>query len=323
MNKFLSIIENIRSEHVYIQTHNFPDPDAIASAYGLSMLLKEYGIDSSICYRGKIERYCTTGLVTSLDIEMKAIEGLHDMACEDEVILVDSQKGNANVIDTDGDEIICIDHHSTFESSAGSKYRFADIRPEVGACSTIIAEYYFLNNVEVDVKVATALVYGIFSDTMGLSRDVSDLDVDMYGKLYKIADKKILKSLEHCSIRFDELKAYSNAINSIKVYDQLSFANTGTDCQEGLIASICDFMLDIVEVTFSVVYSIKKDGIKLSVRSSGEYNAGKIANKALDGIGSGGGHQSMAGGFVPIDSGCDIDSLIIDIENRFLSVISE
>ena len=51
MSKFCNIIENITSEHVYIQTHNFPDADAIASAFGLSVLLEKYGIISSICYR--------------------------------------------------------------------------------------------------------------------------------------------------------------------------------------------------------------------------------------------------------------------------------
>lgn len=40
MSKFCNIIENITSKHVYIQTHNFPDADAIASAFGLSVLLE-------------------------------------------------------------------------------------------------------------------------------------------------------------------------------------------------------------------------------------------------------------------------------------------
>lgn len=318
MNTFEQILDNITGKHVYIQTHDFPDPDAIASAYGLSELLKIHGIEASICYRGKIERYSTNGMVKALDIDMFKITSAEDLQLGAEVILVDSQKGNSNIIDTDGDEIICIDHHPTFTEA---KYRFADIRPEMGACSTIIAGYYIDNKIPMDGKVATALMYGIKMDTLGLSRGVSVKDIEVYSYLFELADQDIMSSLEHCSISLIDLKAYGNAINSIKVYNNLSFANTGCDCPEGLIASISDFMLDLIEVDFSVVYSLKKDGIKLSVRSSGLLDAGKITNEALKGLGSGGGHASMAGGFVPIDGGSDdADRKIAEIEDRFLEI---
>ena len=99
----------------------------------------------------------------------------------------------------------------------------------------------------------------------------------------------------------------------------MSFANTGSDCPEALIASISDFMLDLIEVDFSVVYSLKKEGIKISARSVGRLDAGKITNKALSGIGSGGGHEVMAGGFVPLKDGeKDIDAVISDIQERFM-----
>lgn len=318
MNTFEQILDNITGKHVYIQTHDFPDPDAIASAYGLSELLKIHGIEASICYRGKIERYSTNGMVKALAIDMFKITSAEDLQLGAEVILVDSQKGNSNIIDTDGDEIICIDHHPTFTEA---KYRFADIRPEMGACSTIIAGYYIDNKIPMDGKVATALMYGIKMDTLGLSRGVSVKDIEVYSYLFELADRDIMSSLEHCSISLIDLKAYGNAINSIKVYNNLSFANTGCDCPEGLIASISDFMLDLIEVDFSVVYSLKKDGIKLSVRSSGLLDAGKITNEALKGLGSGGGHASMAGGFVPIDGGSDdADRKIAEIEDRFLEI---
>lgn len=50
MNCLEEVIASISTERVFIQTHNFPDPDAIACAYGLSELLKAKGIDAEICY---------------------------------------------------------------------------------------------------------------------------------------------------------------------------------------------------------------------------------------------------------------------------------
>ncbi len=325
MNKFKEIINNIRGSHVYIQTHNFPDPDAIASAFGLSVLLEQYNIATSICYKGKIERFSTNGFIEKLNIKLIDLDTIDDMSESDEIILVDSQKGNSNIVDAPGDEIICIDHHPTFDNGFEVNYRYADIRPELGACATIIAKYYFENNIQMDKRVATALLYGIKSDTMGLSRGVSQDDVDAYQALFKICDMSLIQSLDHCSLKFDDLKAYANGINSIKVYDNVCFANTGYNCPEALIASISDFMLDLVEVDFTVVYSIRKDGIKLSVRSIGDIDAGIVANEALTGIGSGGGHAEMAGGFVPFDTNPGttgkLEPLIGLIEERFLASI--
>ena len=50
----------------------------------------------------------------------------------------------------------------------------------------------------------------------------------------------------------------------------------------------------------SVVYSLREDGIKFSVRSElEEIDAGKVIACALKGVGNGGGHKGMAGGFIP------------------------
>ena len=85
------------------------------------------------------------------------------------------------------------------------------------------------------------------------------------------------------------------------------------------------FMLALKEVTFSVVYSRKEGGIKLSVRSEkSSLDAGKIISKALEGIGNGGGHASMAGGFVPFDGNEQQAVVLMDsIKERFANVIGE
>ncbi|MBO5372946.1 MAG: DHH family phosphoesterase, partial [Lachnospiraceae bacterium] len=220
-----------------------------------------------------------------------------DLCDDDEVILVDAQKGNSNIIDMTGMEIICIDHHPIFEKP---EYRYTDIRPEIGACATIIAQYYFENAIPMDERIATALTYAIRSDTDKLSRGVNKSDIEMLYRMHDISDGELIQKLENAEIYFDDLAAYSKAIESIRVYDKVSFASVGENCPEALIASVSDFMLAVVEVEFSVVYAIQKNGIKLSVRSEGGYDAGRIISKALKGFGNGGGHAAMAGGFVPL-----------------------
>lgn len=323
MTQLDRVIEQINHKHVYIQTHNFPDPDAIASAYGLQQLLKYRGINATICYKGKIDRYSTDKLRELLCVEMQNIEDLEDILTdEDEVILVDAQKGNSNIINMTGDEIICIDHHPVFEKH---EYRFTDIRPEVGACASIIAQYFFENNVPMTREIATALTFGIRMDTRGMSRGVSKLDMEMLYQMFDTCDQDLIYVLENSTLYFEDLLAYSKAISSIEVYDTISFADTGRNCPEALIASVSEFMLALIEVDFSIVYSRKDEGIKLSVRSERpDLDAGKIINKALEGIGNGGGHASMAGGFVPF-SGTEEEAelLIKEIHERFMNVVSE
>ena len=141
MTKLQELLKQINRKHVYIQTHNFPDPDAIASALGIQELLKHNGISSTICYKGKIDRYSTDKLRELMEIELLNVEDLSTILTdEDEVILVDAQKGNSNIVDITGDEIICIDHHPENEKFP---YRFKDIRPKVGACATMVALYLF------------------------------------------------------------------------------------------------------------------------------------------------------------------------------------
>ena len=292
-----------------------------ASALGIQELLKHNGISSTICYKGKIDRYSTDKLRELMEIELLNVEDLSTILTdEDEVILVDAQKGNSNIVDITGDEIICIDHHPENEKFP---YRFKDIRPEVGACATIVAQYFFENNIPMDRRIATTLTYGVRIDTNNLSRGVSKLDIEMLYRMFDECDYEVIHMLENSNLCFDDLMAYSSAISSIEVYDDISFCNTGKDCP--VIANISDFMLALKEVSFSVVYSRKSDGIKLSVRSEKSMlDAGKIVAEALKGIGNGGGHASMAGGFVPC-TGSDMDVKLLEaqMKERFLNVIAD
>lgn len=322
MFKLEELLANIYGKHVFIQTHNFPDPDAISSAYGMKKLLETKGIKSTICYKGKIDRYAMLRFIEYLDTVVINMDDLSYMKGSDEIILVDGQKGNTNLVDLIGNEVICIDHHPTFEQV---DYRYADIRPEIGACASIVASYFFETNTPIDEKTATALIYGIKVDTANLSRGVSKMDLDMFYRLYWMGNHEVLNKLERSEIQFDDLKAYANAIRSIKIFDNISIAHTGENCPEPLIASISDFMLALSEIDCSIVYSIRKDGIKLSIRScDASIDSGNLANIALRGIGSGGGHATMAGGFVPYPEEMkSLELFVQQIEERFMDELAK
>ena len=212
MTKLEEILSYIKGKSVYVQMHNFPDPDAIASAYGMKKLLEAEGISAEIVYKGNIEKTVTSKMVSLLNIDILEINCAEELDAEREVIIVDAQKGNANIVDAHSDKTICIDHHPIYNSN---KYVFSDIRPDVGACASIIASYYMENNINIDVHMATALLYGIKVDTADMKRGVTQLDLDMFYSLYNMADHKVLNKLDTSVRQYDDLKAYVLQVQEI------------------------------------------------------------------------------------------------------------
>lgn len=45
------LIQLLKGKNAYIQTHDFPDPDALATAFALQEYLKYYGIEATIAMR--------------------------------------------------------------------------------------------------------------------------------------------------------------------------------------------------------------------------------------------------------------------------------
>ena len=321
MSNFTELISNITSSRVYIQTHNFPDPDAIASAYGLKELLKTHNIDAIICYKGQIDRHNTRKMMELFDIKAVNVDRIVDLPSDAQIILIDAQKNSGNVFDMPCDNVISIDHHPVSQSYA---YVYSDIRPYAGACASIIASYYFENNIPMTVEVATALLYGIRIDTAQLTRGVSLLDLEMFNRMFFMKNEKYMHALESSTLELEDLQAYGSAISSITVEDYVGFANTGRDCPEALIAEIADFMVAVKDVYLAVVYSIRNEGIKISIRSDKQSgcHAGEIAIKALEDIGTGGGHEGMAGGYISLRNRIEsIDTLLEIIRENFKKAV--
>lgn len=315
------LIELVKGHKTYIQTHNFPDPDAIASAFGLQYFLKQHGVETMLCYDGRIEKLSTKKMFQVFDIDILSKEQLSDMTEEDYIITVDAQKYNTNLTSFVGNEVACIDHHPTVITC---EYLYKDVR-RVGACASIIADYFYQTKTKMSNVVATALTYGIKMDTADFIRGVKDLDIDMFAYVYKMADTAKLKSMYTNVMEFSDLKAYGAAIDNIHIYGDVGFAAIPFDCPDALIAIISDFILSLDVVNVSVVYAMKPDGLKLSVRSELEkIDAGVTTATALAGYGNGGGHKEMAGGFIPKENIVHVKGNMDDtIEYLFLEQIEK
>ncbi len=319
MNPF-DLTDILRNHRVYIQTHNFPDPDAISSAYGLQQFLDFHGIPATLCYDGKINRLSSKKMLDTFGITMHSKDSLPHMTKDDFIVLVDSQKLNSNVTDLIGDEVACIDHHPIFFEY---DYLYQDIQ-KVGACASIIASYYQQTDTPISPNCAAALAYGIKMDTADFNRGTTLLDTQMLSFLFSHADWGLVTHMYTNTMEFDDLQAYGAAIQNIQIFGGTGFAYIPFDCATALIAIISDFILSLDVVDIAIIYAMQTDGIRFSVRcEQNRVHAGNLISHVMKPWGSGGGHYSMAGGMIPSEHihllGEDIH---ISIQDSFLKGIA-
>lgn len=319
MTKLEELLCVLNKKVVFIQTHNYPDQDALATAQGLKILLEYYGKQAIICYKGEIDKYNTIKMIELLQLDILPADSI-DFQNDDEIILVDCQQGNTNVTGYTGTVIGCIDHHKLQDTSC---YRFFDIRPNIGACATIIACYFYENKIPIDTLLATSLVYAIRMDTNMLTRSVSDTDLKLYCKLHKIANHQILRQLDTCTLKLQDLDTYYNAIANLRIYNSLAFVDLGPNCSESIMGQIADFILTLREIDVIVTHSFRDNGVKFNVRSSrSELDASEIVRIALKTVGDGGGHSTMAAGFVPNIPNASVAQTISNItEERIIGYV--
>ena len=283
-------------DEVFIQPHNVPDPDAIASSFALQRLLEKLNVPSVIVFDREIEKSNSVRMLEIFGIEMKNAFSVDTMGEEDWTVLVDVQKENANLTDLVTEEVACIDHH---DDNGFSDYKFKDVRPEYGACSTIIASYWNDAGLIPEREVATALLYGIRSDTSGLSRGVSIHDIEAYYNLYPLADMSKITELDNNSIDISVLTNFARAFETVEVYGKIGFLSLESE-DDSLLGAAGDILLSVENVDIVVAYAVRKTGLKYSVRSIDKKVAASDLIKHIVGsYGVGGGHKTMAGGFIP------------------------
>lgn len=280
---------------VYIQPHDFPDPDAVASAYGLQYFLQAKEIPSEIVYCGTIQREALKAMIESMGIQIRQCEA-SDIRPEDLIIIVDGCKWNRNVTDMDGEEIAVIDHHPTAHPE---DVPYLDIRPEYGSCSTIITEYMMEENLPVSKPVATALMVGISRDTDYLTRKLTKHDLDAYNYLYRFADITVVNKFLRNNIEIPDFKYFQNCLSSLNVKDSFAWCYFEDGCKTNLMGIIGDFILSAHEIDFTAVFAKNGDSLYLSFRNEHpEWDAQHVMKQITNGRGAGGGHKEMAGGVI-------------------------
>jgi len=294
-------VERIRSlfgeDKVYILLQHDPDPDAIGSALALRELLGRNRATTPIVTFGEVTRPENLAMIRLLDVQIDRIT--HDNLHKDgaRLALVDVQPPYFN--QPLGRVDLVVDHHPR---RTPFKARFADLRTAYGATSTIFTEYLRAIGMEPSQRLATALLYGIKTDTLFLERGSNLADLNAFTFLYPFANKALITRIERPALPREDLEALGRALTRLQLDNGVAVIHMGEINREDVIPQMAEFCLQIEGVEWGVVSGLVKDRVVISVRNVGYVkSAGEIMKKLYDDIGSAGGHRSMAKAVVPLD----------------------
>ncbi len=280
---------------IVIQVHDNPDADAVGSGYAIYRYFQEKGKDVRLVYGGKyaMGKSNMLLLVEELQIPIEHVQSLNNPEL---LLTVDCQYGEGNVQHFEAQNIAMIDHHNTGRLSD----EMAEIRSHLVSCSTVC--YALLKesgfDVNKDIKISTALYYGLFMDSNQLAEISHPYDRDMVEFLEY--DKNLLNRLKYANLNIEDFETAGIAIlrhNYVEKH-RLAIINSKA-CDPNILGLIGDLALQVESIDVGIVYSEYPGGYKLSIRSCLlEVAANELAGFLTEGIGDGGGHIDKAGGFI-------------------------
>lgn len=292
----MKLSELLEFNRIVIQCHDNPDADAIASGYGLYLYFKEQGKDVSLVYGGRTA-VRKSNLVIMIDELKIPIVHCHSIEDVDLLITVDCQYGEGNVSHFDAKEIAIIDHHRVSSSDLPKRN---EIRSTLGSCATLV--WSMLKDEGFDVnansKLATALYYGLYTDTNSFTEIYHPLDKDMRDET--IFDNVAITKFRNANISLEELETAGAALLRSDYVEDYRFAIVKANkCDPNVLGLISDLVLEVDMVDTCLVFCPQPNGVKFSVRSCiKEVKASELAREISKGVGSGGGHLVKAGGFL-------------------------
>lgn len=293
-DNLLSLVKGKRK--VLILTHENPDPDAIAAAFALKYIFrKAMGVPSIIAYSGIIGRAENQSMVQMLGIDLVPYQKIAPRNFS-VVVLVDCQPHTGNVPLPKGVvPSIVIDHHPLRKSSLKADY--VDVRKDIGSTSSIITQYLRILGLPVDRRVATALHYGIKSDTRDLGRQSGEQDIRASVLLYPYILPKLLARIEHPRLPREYFVELYSILKNAKIYGDAVVARVERIAWPEMIGEFADELIKIEGIHWCMCYGRHNGSLLFSIRTTrSTHMAGVLAHKISQGIGSGGGHETYAAG---------------------------
>ena len=264
-------LERHQGERQLIVLQDFPDPDALSSAWTYKLIAQKYDIQCDMVYAGTLSHQENIALVklTSLPVQRWALPTVknRNLAAYQGCVFIDNQGTTSQLTPSLAEAgipiVVVIDHHS---AQGEINAEFVDIRPYIRATATIVTQYLQAgllkldNNSSEHVKCATALMHGLRSDTNAL-RQAQEEDFLAAAYLSRFYDAQLLNAVLQSSRSKQVMDVIERSLKNRTVQNNFSIAGVGYlryDDRDA-IPQAADFLVTEENVHTAVVFGIVHD----------------------------------------------------------------
>ncbi|MFP4099612.1 DHH family phosphoesterase [Coleofasciculus sp.] len=262
------VLDRHSSERQLIVIQDFPDPDALSSAWAYQLIAQQYNIQCDIVYAGTLSHQENIALVklTNLPAKRWGIQTLkdRDFSVYQGCVLVDNQGTTTQLMpfvkQAGVPIVVLIDHHNPQDNLEAE---FTDLRPQTRATATILSQYLQTGLLKLDssisthVKCATALMHGLRADTDRLMRATEE-DFLAAAYLSRFYDVQLLNAVLQTARSRRVMDVIERSLKNRIVQNNFSMAGVGYlryDDRDA-IPQAADFLVTEENVHTAVVYGI-------------------------------------------------------------------
>lgn len=278
-----------------ILTHDFPDPDAIASAFALQHLAQSvFGIETKITYGGIVGRTENRAMVRILRIRMHRFHPVL-LRRHAHVAVVDTQPGfNNNPFPGNRKPAIVLDQHpADHEPEAG----LALVDAECGATCVLVAQALLQTGADIPARVATALAYGILTDTQDLYRARRPDVAQTYLQVLPHADMRALARIQNPVRPRRFFSVLGRGIREAVLYRRLIVTHLGPVDTPDRVSQVAEFLLTYRQAHWCFATGRFRGRLHASLRTiRQDAQAGEVLRDVFEKRHAAGGHGPIAGG---------------------------
>lgn len=275
------------------------DPDALAAAMALKRIMQHRVKAVDIMRVNEVTRPDNLAMIRYLHIPVKAWQP-EKAASYDRFAVVDSQPHH-HVSLKDIPFSLVIDHHPLPpEPYEGAQ--LYDVRPDVGATSSMMTRYLQGLRITPAPLLATAMLYGIRTDTAAFERSGGEDDFRAYQWLSRYADTAILRRILRSEYLREWLPLFSRAFRSlVDCRGAGAQAWLGEVSSSDLLVAVADFFTRVHGLRWIAVSGIAaKNTVVVIFRGDGSRDIGRMADACFYDVGSAGGHRRLARAEFPL-----------------------
>lgn len=296
-------------DNIVIQCHDNPDADTIACGFAVHWYLGRFGRKARLIYSGrcKVTKPNMLHMIDDLNIPIEYVNALDYEP--DLIIMVDCSVHN-NATYFAAKQYAVIDHHSSYNQNYPICYK--QIESRYKACASLVAKLiseddnYIVSrdanghaiqknkiSYNDDIRVSTALYYGLFKDSVEFA-ELLDQDDESLRRNAKI-DKTLFNKLRYSNLSVSELGVIGEALHHAAVCENKFVTALTNTHDRNILGVVSDYLIQVDNIEASVAYYKNNEDIRISVRTCSEYIAAEEIAKLLT-KGKGGGHRDKAAG---------------------------